>query len=412
MRAGSGYRPGRRTATVSRLGTVLFAFALVAGACSSNSSTDAAGETADAGTDGDSIGGNTAVESGDAATTAADDADDDGASDDRASDDGASDDGASDDGASDDGASDDGDAAEAEGAVDDDAPVTDGAAIDAELAAALEPVEEGDSGEAVEALQQRLDDLGLAPGVVDGDYGGRTVASIEAFQELVGLAPTGTADQATLDELLTYRYDGVVLRAGDEGRDVEALQERLAAGPFDPGVIDGEYGGRTIQAVWALEKLAGIPVDGDWGPLDELAWEQLEDGRIGRPVMDNELRWVEVDLSEQLVKIYEPGATTPYLISHASSGSGIPWQNEEHSGSSVTPRGDFHIDRRIDGWRESSLGIGRLYKPLYFRGGIALHGSQSVPLYPASHGCIRLPMHIADYLPDELPNGTPVHVLD
>ena len=202
-----------------------------------------------------------------------------------------------------------------------------------------------------------------------------------------------------------------MLRAGDEGPEVEALQQRLAAGPFDPGAVDGEYGGRTVQAVWALEKLAGIPVDGDWGPLDELAWEQLEAGRIGRPAMDHDQRWVEVDLSEQLVKVYEPGELTPMLISHASSGSGIPWQNEEHSGSSVTPLGDFHIDRRIDGWRESSLGIGRLYNPLYFRGGIALHGSQSVPLYPASHGCIRLPMHIAEYLPDELPDGTPVHVL-
>ena len=99
------------------------------------------------------------------------------------------------------------------------------------------------------------------------------------------------------------------------------------------------------------------------------------------------------------------------MVSHVSSGSGIPWSNEEHSGSSVTPLGDFHIYRRISGWRESSLDIGRLYNPLYFNGGIALHGATSVPLYPASHGCIRLPMHIADSLPGELPDGTPVHVL-
>ena len=106
-----------------------------------------------------------------------------------------------------------------------------------------------------------------------------------------------------------------------------------------------------------------------------------------------------------------PGSATPVLISHASSGSGIPWENEEHSGSSVTPLGDFHINRRISGWRESSLNIGRLYNPLYFNGGIALHGATSVPNHPASHGCIRLPMHVAEYLPGELPNGTPVHVL-
>jgi peptidoglycan hydrolase-like protein with peptidoglycan-binding domain len=295
---------------------------------------------------------------------------------------------------------------------------TDDADTDAEPAgdplvvAALKPVAEGDSGEEVEALQQRLSDLGLAPGTVDGDYGARTVASIKAFQGLVGIPVTGKATEGTIERLIAYRYDGVVLRAGDEGRDVETLQARLATGPFDPGPVDGEYGGKMVQAVWALEKLAGIPVDGDWGPLDELAWEQLEAGRVGKPEMDHDQRWVEVDLSEQLVKIYEPDEATPVLVSHASSGSGVPWSNEEHSGSSVTPRGDFHIDRRIAGWRESSLGIGRLYNPLYFRGGIALHGSPSVPLYPASHGCIRLPMHIAEYLPDELPNGTPVHVLD
>ena len=291
-------------------------------------------------------------------------------------------------------------------------PATAPLAVDPELAAALEPAGEGDNGPAVKALQQRLDDLALAPGSIDGDYGDRTVASVAGFQELVGLAATGQADQATIDALLVYRYDGVVLRAGDEGPAVEALQQRLLDGPFDPGATDGDYGGQTIQAVWALEKLAGIPVDGDWGPLDELAWQRLAAGEIGRPTMSNDQRWVEVDLSEQLVKIYEPGQLAPTLVSHASSGSGIPWENAEHRGNSITPLGDFHIERRVDGWRESSLDIGRLYNPLYFRGGIALHGSLSVPLHPASHGCVRLPMHIAEYLPGELPDGTPVHVLE
>jgi lipoprotein-anchoring transpeptidase ErfK/SrfK len=74
----------------------------------------------------------------------------------------------------------------------------------------------------------------------------------------------------------------------------------------------------------------------------------------------------------------------------------------------VTPPGSFTIGRRIDGWRTSELG--KLYNPLYFNGGIALHGAPSVPLGPASHGCVRLPMHIAEYAPDLLPNGTPVIV--
>jgi len=197
----------------------------------------------------------------------------------------------------------------------------------------------------------------------------------------------------------------------DEGSKVEQLQELLATGPFDPGAPDGEYGTRTIQAVWALEKLAGIPVDGNWGPADDWAFTRLLDGRLGTPIHRHDDRWVEVDLSQQLMKIYDPGANTPVLISHISSGSGVPWENEDHSGSSITPRGNFHIQRRISGWRESSLDIGRLYNPLYFTGGIAFHGALSVPNYPASHGCVRVPMHIAEYLPGELPNGTPVHVM-
>ncbi|MDH3681149.1 MAG: L,D-transpeptidase family protein [Acidimicrobiia bacterium] len=299
------------------------------------------------------------------------------------------------------------------------APAPDGEAIEvgaslepppAELL--LEPATRGDSGAEVETLQNRLAELGFAPGASDGDYGARTAAAVAAFQALVGLDPTGDADRLTVQALVDYRYDGLVVRAGDEGPKVEELQRQLAKGPFDPGPADGEYGRKTTAAVWALEKLAGIPVDGDWGPLDAAAWELLVSGEIGEPAEDHDVRWVEFDLSQQLVKIYDPGSSAPTLISHASSGSGIPWVNEDHSGSSITPIGDFAINRRIAGWRESSLGIGRLYNPLYFNGGIAFHGSQSVPLYPASHGCVRLPMHIAEYLPEQLPNGTPVHVVE
>jgi hypothetical protein len=224
---------------------------------------------------------------------------------------------------------------------------------------------------------------------------------------LAGLKQTGTADAETVAALEEFETDAPVLKAGDKGSAVKQLQRRLAEGPFDPGPADGEYGGKTMQAVWALEKLAGVPVDGNWGPLDEYAWEQLQSGSVGSPAKKHKKRWVEVDLSEQLVKVYDRNSSEPVLVSHASTGSGIPWSNEGHSGNSITPTGDFVISRRIAGWRESSLDIGRLYNPLYFNGGIALHGALSVPLYPASHGCVRLPMHIAEYLPLMTPAVTP-----
>jgi peptidoglycan hydrolase-like protein with peptidoglycan-binding domain len=273
----------------------------------------------------------------------------------------------------------------------------------------LVPSKRGDDGPAVAALQDLLTDSGISQLSADGDYGRKTEVAVAAFQRFVGLPSTGEADLETLDVLVRFRPGRPILDPGDEGEAVEELQTLLALSPLDPGTVDGTFGSGTQTAIWALEKLADLPIDGRWGPLDEWAFDRLQNGELTTPAQAHDDRWVEVDLTTQTMVVYNPDAS-PALISHISSGSGVPWSNEDHSGSSVTPQGDFAIQRRIAGWRESSLGIGRLYNPLYFVGGIAFHGATSVPLYPASHGCIRVPMHIADYLPDELPNGTPVHV--
>jgi lipoprotein-anchoring transpeptidase ErfK/SrfK len=53
---------------------------------------------------------------------------------------------------------------------------------------------------------------------------------------------------------------------------------------------------------------------------------------------------------------------------------------------------------------------GQLYNPDYFNKGIAVHGYDSVPATAASHGCVRTPMHIAEYLHDLVNQGDPVHV--
>ena len=61
-----------------------------------------------------------------------------------------------------------------------------------------------------------------------------------------------------------------------------------------------------------------------------------------------------------------------------------------------TPRGKYRIFRQINGLRVSPLG--KLWRPKYFNGGIALHGSPSVPAYAASHGCVRLTNPEIDFL--------------
>jgi lipoprotein-anchoring transpeptidase ErfK/SrfK len=66
------------------------------------------------------------------------------------------------------------------------------------------------------------------------------------------------------------------------------------------------------------------------------------------------------------------------------------------------------VYRQINGWRRSPLGL--LYRPKYFRGGYALHGSNSVPAYPASHGCVRVSLRAMDHLWSRVPIGTRVRI--
>jgi lipoprotein-anchoring transpeptidase ErfK/SrfK len=95
-------------------------------------------------------------------------------------------------------------------------------------------------------------------------------------------------------------------------------------------------------------------------------------------------------------------------IFDVSSGSGRLYTVDGQVRRAITPTGNFRIQRKINGWRTSKLG--RLYRPAYFYGGYALHGSWSVPAYPASHGCVRVTIAAMDRLYNGLPIGMPVKV--
>jgi hypothetical protein len=51
-----------------------------------------------------------------------------------------------------------------------------------------------------------------------------------------------------------------------------------------------------------------------------------------------------------------------------------------------------------------------MYNPVYFNYGIAVHGAKNVPKEPASHGCVRINMDIAEYFPDLVKVGDAVYV--
>lgn len=57
-----------------------------------------------------------------------------------------------------------------------------------------------------------------------------------------------------------------VLRLGDQGEAVKALQQALLTHGFNPGLVDGEFGGGTEAAVIAFQRSEGLLADGVAGP--------------------------------------------------------------------------------------------------------------------------------------------------
>ena len=76
----------------------------------------------------------------------------------------------------------------------------------------------------------------------------------------------------------------------------------------------------------------------------------------------------------------------------------------------AVPKESLPGERRVALSPSNVAPLGKLYRPLYFKGGFALHGSSSVPGYPASHGCVRTTNADQDYLWDTVPNGAEVHI--
>ena len=182
---------------------------------------------------------------------------------------------------------------------------------------------------------------------------------------------------------------------------VQHLQRQLAEHGFYRGQLDGEYGPMTSQAVMAFHKHLGLERSFSWQPDD---WRHLE-GLV--PVVYRGERGIEIDLDRQLL-YYHRGPDDVAIIP-ISSGNGERFVNA--SGRLVTartPEGEFRLRSHVPGLRVSYLGA--LWKPWYFYGGYAIHGSSSVPAYPASHGCVRVPNWEADWLATELSIGLSVSV--
>jgi peptidoglycan hydrolase-like protein with peptidoglycan-binding domain len=193
------------------------------------------------------------------------------------------------------------------------------------------------------------------------------------------------------------------LQFGSQGPDVLMLQQRLAAAGFSPGEADSEFGRATRGAVYAFQKVYGLERTGIFRPQD---WSLL-DRDVRGPGPAPEANRVEIDLDRQILFLIEGEQVAG--VFPISSANGASYRNARgRLISATTPEGRFTFRRRREGWWESYLGF--LYRPFYFHGGYAIHGSNSVPPVPASHGCVRVELTDMDFLATRLSLGMTIYI--
>jgi peptidoglycan hydrolase-like protein with peptidoglycan-binding domain len=189
---------------------------------------------------------------------------------------------------------------------------------------------------------------------------------------------------------------------GASGDNIRTMQQRLLDLGFWVPDTDGQYGFVTKQAVMAFQKHYGIAATGvaDQPTVDLM---NFVTHRVRGQAWRGDV--IEVDKSKQLIYIVRGGRTLWAI--NASTGSEIPYEEQSKTepdkierGDSVTPEGFWKVTRYADpekgDWVEGELG--QIYRPAYFKGGVAVHGSTNIPNYAASHGCVRVSTAAMDFI--------------
>lgn len=256
------------------------------------------------------------------------------------------------------------------------------------LAAALEPAGAG-----------RVRVQVIRGGRVDFDHSFTGGARVSVGTKKVGvvrvrLTTLPAAGWKSVGRVLSTTLRPPNLSYGMTSPAVTEIARRLAALHYVIPSLSSTFSEDLIQSVYAFQKVQGLERT---GAIDAAFWTRLQDPRIPHPRYSEPANHIEVDKTHQVMYLVRGGHIS--LIVPVSTG-GIAGY--------YTPEGRFAIYRKVSGYDPSPLGT--LLNPMYFVGGYALHGNPSVPPYPASHGCVRVPNFVIYRLFSSEPYGETVYV--
>ena len=214
--------------------------------------------------------------------------------------------------------------------------------------------------------------------VVPSPTGGAGTFTVPFQTGLPGRVTVRAVHRAT-PQLATLRARSVTVRVlalraapGDRGPVVRLLQHELSALGYVVGQ-PGFYDARTARAVIAFRKVTGMART-SFATADVFRRLQKGGGRF-RVRFPSHGEHVEADLSRQVLALIRAGHVERiYPIS-----SGKP--------STPTVLGSFRVYSKTPGFNAEGM-----YYSNYFIRGFAIHGYADVPVFAASHGCLRVPI--------------------
>jgi hypothetical protein len=207
------------------------------------------------------------------------------------------------------------------------------------------------------------------------------------FGYAVSLAPAPGYESVRIRRSALVRGFRLGLRS--EGDAVRALEAKLRELRYALRGVNGYYGYDTYEAVLAFQKVNGMTRT---GRVDGAVWRRLAHARVPNAHVPSG-NHLEVSKTRQVV--FEVRGGKVVNVIHTSTGA-----------TGNTPVGSWRVYRLGPGGS-----LSHMYYSMYFLRGFAIHGYHSVPPWPASHGCVRIPLWQARGLYDRWGRvGTRIYV--
>jgi hypothetical protein len=226
--------------------------------------------------------------------------------------------------------------------------------------------------------------------VTDGQYGSSArirLPSGHVAEYRITLSTAASEGYAprrlTLRKIVFYPR----LDVGSTGPSVLALNEALHRLHIALGAVDSSFGLDTRDAVVAFQKLRGLPRTGS---VDARFWRVLSTATAPRARYLGD----HIEVSKPLQVLYVVRGGRVILVSHVSTGA-----------TGNTPLGRWHVYSKVPGWLPDGM-----FDSSFFLRGFAIHGYPTVPFYPGSHGCVRVPVWLAPRIYGYDPPGSTIYI--